>query len=461
MLRGIVVVLSLLVMAAASAAPRESSGVAPSGAWYSIAVPEGWQAGDALVLYQHGFNFELPDSAPGLGPLAKVMLDEGYAVAATGYSQRGWALFTAIRDNRELLGIFDAEFGAPGEIVPFGGSMGGLIALRLAEARGLPPVKGVYALCPAAAGARLWDAAIDLRLAYDVVCRDAGELPTGAEPLPWAFDLDMIPVDLDDVSDARKVLPALLPVIQCTGLGLPAGVRNGAMKRRLAQLMAFAGISDEDFFITNLAYATFVLGDLVRAPDKLAGRNPFTTAGVDYASNAAVESDIARIGADPEAAIALGLSSDFRGAIGTAKVLSIHTSRDQLVIPGNQDFLRARLDSAQLTSAIVTEDAPSHCGFTAAEGLAGWEALRAWKDGAAQPAVADLQQACGELVAGGDAEGPCRFDPEAEIEPFDAVVRPRPTASGIPVLPAPLPPPALKPPAHRRGGSAPGAASAY
>src|SRR6185503_16031330 len=119
---------------------------------------------------------------PGLGPLRDVMLAEGYAVAATSYRQRGWALFTAIADNRELLDVFTQQVGAPGEIVPFGGSMGGLIALRLAETRGLPPVHGAYALCPAAAGARLWDAAIDLRLAWDVVCHDAGDLPRGDEP---------------------------------------------------------------------------------------------------------------------------------------------------------------------------------------------------------------------------------------------------------------------------------------
>jgi len=460
MLRGIVVLLSLLVLSTATAATRQVDGIAPSGAWYRIAVPDGWAPGGALVLYQHGFDFEQAHAAPDLGPLADVMLAEGYAVAATSYRQRGWALFSAMRDNRELLGLFGERFGAPGEIVPFGGSMGGLVALRLAEARGFPPVKGAYALCPAAAGSRLWDAAIDLRLAYDAVCGDAGALPTGAEPLPWAFDLDMIPTDLGDLADQARVLPALLPVIRCTGLGLPEGLRNGAMKRRLARLMAFSGITDEDFFITNLAYSTFVLGDLVRAADKLAGLNPFTTAGVDYGSDADIESSIARIGPDPEAAIALRLSSDFRGAIGTAKVLSIHTSRDQLVIPGNQDFLRARLDADQLTSAIVAEAAPSHCGFTPAEGLAGWEALRAWKDGAPQPGVADLQQACDALVADGDAEGPCRFDPDATITPFDAMVRPRPDPWGIPALPVPLPPPALKLP-HRSGSRGVHATPAY
>lgn len=428
--RHLLIVLGLLGLLGACnlrAAPRTFSGQAPSGAWYSMAIPDGWKAGDALVMYQHGFDFKYPGKAPSLGPLRDVMLAEGYAVAATSFRARGWALFSAILDNRELLDIFEQHAGVPGEIVPFGGSMGGLIALQLTEARGFPPVHGSLALCPAAAGARLWDAAIDLRLAYDVVCRDAGDLPKGAAPLPWAFNLNMIPDDLGDLSDKALLVRALLPVVQCTGLGLPSSIRNGAMKRRLAELMAFTHISDEDFFVTNLAYSTFVLSDLVRAPDKLGGGNPFTTIGVNYSTDAAIDAGIARLRADPRAAIRLR-SSDFKGAVGSAKVLSMHTSRDQLVIPGNQDFLRNTIPADQLISAIVDEDTPSHCGFTVAEGLAGWEALRAWKDGALQPDVAALQQACSNLVADGIAAGPCRFDPDAEIVPFDSIVRPRPTS---------------------------------
>ena len=65
-------------------------------------------------------------------------------------------------------------------------------------------------------------------------------------------------------------------------------------------------------------------------------------------------------------------------------------------------------------------------GVTDAEGLAGWEALRAWKDGAAQPDVAALQEQCLALVASGVVGGECRFDPDAVIAPFDSIVRPRP-----------------------------------
>lgn len=413
------------------------SGQAPSGAWYRIEAPDDWRPGDALVLYQHGLDFGTADGPPSLGPLKSVMLAEGFAVAASAFNQRGWAMFTAVADNRELLGLFEQKLGAPGEIVPFGGSLGGLIALKLAEAPGFPPVHGAYSLCPAAAGSRIWDTAIDARLAYDVICRDAGSLPTGAQPLPWALDADDIPDDLGDLLDQALVLESLVPLNRCTGINLPSYLRNDAMKRRLAELMAFTRIDSEKFLVTNLGYSIYVMSDLVRAPDKLGGRNPFTTAGVDYGSNVEVQAEIARVRADPRAAARLQQVSDFRGRVGDAKILSIHTSRDELVIPSNQEFVRKALPPDQLTSAIVDEDEPTHCGFSDAEGLAGWEALRAWKDGAAQPDVAALQQLCDSLVDEGHTEGPCRFDAQAQIVPFDDVVRPRQQ-------------PPLQPPAHSR-----------
>lgn len=434
MLRYLCVVLGLLALTICGdlRAAQEYSGTAPSGAWYHIKIPDGWQPGGALVLYQHGLDFSTADSPPSLGPLESVMLAEGYAIAASSFRQRGWALFTAIDDNRELLALFEQQAGTPGEIVPFGGSLGGLIALKLAEASGFPPVHGSFALCPAAAGARIWDTAIDARLAYDVVCNDAGELSTGAQPLPWAFDLDNIPDDLGDLLDQAQLLDTLIPLNQCTGVNLSPEWRNDAMQRRLDELMAFTHITDEDFFVTNIGYATYVMSDLVRAPDKLNDHNPFTTIGVDYSSDPAIAAGIARISADPAAAAQLHRVSDFHGQVGAAKVLSMHTSRDQLVIPSNQEFVRDVLPANQLTSAIVDEDTPTHCGFTEAEGVAGWEALRAWKDGAPQPDVADLQQQCETFAASGQVDGPCRFDPDAQIAPFDSIVRPR--SSTLPPL---------------------------
>jgi hypothetical protein len=434
MLRSILLAATVSAAFSTAACAAEFTGEFASGAWYHIEVPDGWQAGDTVVLYQPGLDFETPSDPPGLGPLRSLMLSEGYAIASTSYASRGWALFSAIDDNRDVLAKFDELVGMPGEVVPFGGSMGGLVALKLAESDGFPPIKGAYALCPAAAGARLWDAGIDLRLAFDAVCGadDAGEFPQGDAPLPWALNLSDIPDGLGDLFDYARLFPVLVPLEQCTGADLPPLLRNDAMQRRLDELMDFAHITDEKFFVTNIAYATFVLSDLVRAPEKLAGRNPFTTVGVDYSSDPRIASTIARIAASPDAAEELHAVSDFHGNVGDAKILSMHTSEDQLVVPGNEDFVRDQVPADQRTIAIVDEDSPTHCGFTDAEGIAGWEALRAWKDGGSQPSVDDLQASCEDIVEANGIGGPCRFDANAEIVPFDDIVRPHPDVAAPP-----------------------------
>jgi len=419
---------AFLLLPAAVHAERVITGTTPGGAYYRIAVPDSWHSGDTLILFQHGLTFAPPGPNPDLGPIADLQLSEGYALAATSYRQRAWALFTAADDNAELLDAFKAQVGTPGAIIPYGASLGGLIALKLAEDARFAPVPGVYSACAPAAGSRVWDTAIDLRLAYDVVCSGAGELPTGAAPYPWAYNLADIPNNLSDLFDQTQLLQTLLPLNQCTGVNLPTDLRNDAMKRRLAALMNLVHITDEKFFVTNIGYATYALSDLVRAPDKLDDLSPFSTIGVDY-NDEAINAGIARTGGDPFASLYFRWASDFRGRIDPAtKVISIHTSQDQLVIPANQYVLRQTLPGTQLTSALVNESQPSHCGFTLAEGIGGWEALRGWIAGGAQPAVPNLQSACATAMSAG-AAGPCRYDANIDVPTFDSQVRPRQVAA--------------------------------
>jgi len=428
-----IVLLVLALLAAGSAhATRELTGTTSGGAYYHIKVPDNWKSGDTLILFQHGLTFEPPGPNPDLGPIESLQLSEGYALAASSYRQRSWALFSAPDDNAELLAVFKQQIGTPGAIIPYGASLGGLVALKLAEDSRFAPVPGVYAACPPAAGSRVWDTAIDLRLSYDAVCKGAGDLPKGDPPYPWAYNLDDIPDHLSDFFDEAQLLQTLVPLNQCTGVNLPASLRNDAMQRRLTELMNVAHISSEKFFVTNAGYATYALSDLVRAPDKLDDLSPFSNIGVDY-NDDNINANILRIQGDPFASLYFRWASDFRGRVSpNTKFVSIHTSQDQLVIPANQYVLRQTLPAAQLTSALVNESAPSHCGFTLAEGVAGWEALRAWIATNHQPQVADLQNGCNAAVSAG-ASGPCRYDAAIPVPGFDSQVRPRQQAGVLPL----------------------------
>ncbi|MEO6065719.1 MAG: hypothetical protein ABIP49_08090 [Lysobacterales bacterium] len=423
----------LASLALPALAVTEVTGTTPGGASYRIALPDGWQAGGPLVLMQHGYNHE-PNTNPSLGPLRETQLAAGYAIAASGYRQSGWALFTALDDNAELLAEFTRRYGAPGALYAVGGSMGGLISLKLAEdPRFRSRTLGVLAFCPVVAGVEAWDQAFDLRLIYDSVCDGVavGELPDGDPPYPWAYNLRDIPDDPGDLDPGNlDLLRALVPVAQCTGLGLPDVLRSSAQRVRLAQIKDTSGVGNEDFLITQLAYATFGLGDLVRSPDKLAGRNPFfnevqhrsEVRALRYLPNA-VNNAIRRVRqADPFARFDFERSSSLDGN-ATARIVTLRTDRDELVSGEHRRFLEAvypsrsgELLSADRQYATVRETTPSHCGFTAAEAHAGWDSMRV-------PALVEstLPSRCAAREAAG-YPGPCRFAPLSATAEFTNVI---------------------------------------
>ena len=179
-------ILILSFAAAPARAERDFTGTTASGAYYKIAVPDSWKDGDSLVLFQHGLSFDPPKPNPTLGPIASVQLSEGYAVAASSFSQRSWALFTAANDNVELLAAFKQKVGTPGAIIPYGGLAG---RLDCAQARRRPallaPVPGVFGMPAGGRIAGVGFDCIDLRLVATTWCAKTLAIwPTGAQPYP-------------------------------------------------------------------------------------------------------------------------------------------------------------------------------------------------------------------------------------------------------------------------------------
>jgi hypothetical protein len=441
----LLLVLSAALPAAAPDAHAQSAeqrwqATTSGGAVVVARVPAGWRPGDPLVVVNRGYSLDVDDD-PGLGPLVDLQLRQGFAVAASGYRTRGWAPYVALDDNALLLEAFETRFGRAGPVYAVGGSMGGLISLRMGEDRRFRGrIAGVYALCPPADGARAWDSGFDLRMVYDATCAGVGggELLTGSPPIDWAMDLSDIPRTLDLNGDSSAALRTAARVTQCLGVTLPPFLRTSSQRGRLAQVQALTGIRDERFLLTNLAYATFGLGELVRAADKAAGTNPFDNRWTRYASAlptadaaaSTIDARVRRVAADRFTRQRLLEVSNAQG-FGAAPVLSLHTSGDELVPAWHQRQLRARYrapaggDTPTLVSAIVTEAERSHCAFSRAELETGWNALRQWVADGRRPTVAELRQRC---LATGAAAGECRIDPVAS------------TDAALPAVPAPLQP---------------------
>lgn len=415
---------ALLLSAGAAQAVVEQRGQTASGAYFIAQIPDGWQPGGRLVLVNHGYDIEPVDSEPSLGPqpLRQRILDKGYAIAASSYSQNGWALFQTARDHRELVAAFIARFGRPGSIIASGGSLGGLVAMQQAEQGDLDvPVTGVYAICAPLAGSRVWEQALDLRLAYDVACDNvtAGELPRGDDAFPYILKAS----DLDDYASLSGGGELALRIAKCTGYGLPNWLVTSGMEQRFAQIQRATGV-DSEFFLENMFYATYGLGDLYRNPDKIGERAAISTRRVVY-PDAIVDRDIRRIDADLFASLDLKRFFQPLGRVGNARVLTSHTSGDGLVVAAHAHALEGKLPASQWSRAFVVESNPSHCDYSDAEVLGGFEALTDWVDGGPQPGALAIQASCQRERTANSSLGACRYDPAYQPGPLSDTLRPR------------------------------------
>ena len=116
---------------AASGAVHVEGSLGP-GALYALDKPEHWN-GD-LVLYLHGYSS--PNAAvalPDNGAIRDRLLAAGFAVAASSYSENGYAVPEAMRQSHQLRGLFVSQVAKPKRVFLFGVSLGGIVGMLLTE----------------------------------------------------------------------------------------------------------------------------------------------------------------------------------------------------------------------------------------------------------------------------------------------------------------------------------------
>ena len=415
-------------------------GQTASGAYYTIAKPEGWTEQDGLVIWNHGFQsfltgFEANDllsilnpswggyysgevqAKPGLGPYADTILAQGYAMAASSYSQTGWAVFDSHVSNSELYDRFlsivtDESLGAPGQFYIIGGSLGGIVTIRDIEADLVPDPDGALILCGAVAGSQNWYDAFDLRMIYEAIC---DSVPGAGLPQPWYERPELLFGEvefLDSLDKCTKISSRLLidendPTEIFTWELINPGAAN-----RLNEILEKSQIENIYFLGLSLWYAVFQIPRLINDPTQLNGLIPFENIGIDYDGSSVNQAALRTI-ALPSARDALLANYTPTGNIGSTKIVSIHTSHDGLVRVQNQSALINTLPENQLTVGIVDDsNSPSHCGFSADEGLAAWVELTDWVSGSLQPTPLDLQITC--LASATDQDN-CNYDPSLTV----------------------------------------------
>lgn len=157
------------------------------GSLYRLARPANWN-GD-LVIYAHGYTS--PSQPVALPPEGDQFIGmfgaQGFAVAFSSFSENGWDVKDGAQRTHQLLGIFTSKFGRPNRVYLGGASMGGLIAIKLAETHS-QAYAGVLAACSVAGGTRrLFEYHSHVRALFDVFY--PGVLPGNAASLPSGTDV--------------------------------------------------------------------------------------------------------------------------------------------------------------------------------------------------------------------------------------------------------------------------------
>jgi len=122
----------------------------PGGAGWAAEMPARWNG--TMLLYSRGYSPTLgaPDVAPK--QMRQMLLDAGFALAASDYGAGGWSVEEAVPAQLATIAAFSRAYGKPKRIIAWGSSMGGLVTTALAELP-RPAIDGALAMCASIGGA--------------------------------------------------------------------------------------------------------------------------------------------------------------------------------------------------------------------------------------------------------------------------------------------------------------------
>lgn len=351
---------------------------------YLIEVPSEWNG--ELVLWAHGVRgFSSAVYAESPPPaLRNALIQQGYAWAASSFSENGFVAGVATNDTLLLKWFFSEQFGRPARTYIAGNSMGGNVVTLSLE--NFPDeYDGGLSFCGVVAGEE-W---IDYLLAWVM----AAEFIAGVE-LP----LDEGSARVTAVVDTL-ILPALGPIDNpaTKGLAFRSVIRNLTGGPRPFFVEGYLKAFPANFGL--------VTGDPGRT---MPLTRAATTYGVDFKADSglgfdgdAVNEGVRRLAADmdlrdpgkhPDTAPTTGRLSD--------PLLTLHESGDLTVPISLEQSYREKAAAAGAGDLLVQRviRSSAHCGFSDREITRAWDDLRAWVGGGTRPSGDNLS---GDLTDAG------------------------------------------------------------
>ena len=340
------------------------------GALYKMVKPANWNG--TLLVYAHGSTTaNTPNTLPIIGAhFANALVPEGVAVVFSSFSESGWNIMDGAQRTHQLTGLFTSKFGRPTTTIVAGQSMGGLIAIKLAEDY---PTQyaGSLPICSVAGGTRLqadYNAHVWTLFEYFY----PGVLPGNAASLP--ADVDWDTQIYRPAVDAMRRHPEFVATIASLDQTPVPG-------------------ADFDAQVKGIAYALglnqFFLGSLVPS-----GAPYFDNRGTTYSSAAVpapelqtINMGVRRYSASPSVVNALVKNYTPSGKL-RQPMLMLSGSFDANVPAFNQTSYLAAATTAGSTQFLVqrTLISNAHCGYPFNDKVTAFRDLLKWTQTGAKPA---------------------------------------------------------------------------
>jgi hypothetical protein len=392
------------------------------GAHVLMARPANWNG--SLIVHIYGGPRMRPPSADMTDEdLVRFveMVREGYAWVATSRRRGGYGVTQGAEDADNARKLYIAAFGQPKLTIVHGQSWGGNVGAVLIEtfnrpdAAGKRPYDGALLTSGVlAGGTRSYDMRLDLRAAFQVVCK------THPKPDEPAYHLGIgLPQDAKlsrkDVEDRFNA---------CTGANKKAEERTQDEARALADLSAASRLP-ADSLPGHLGWATFVFRDISRFVTN--GQSPFGNIDVVYrgtSDDAAFNAAVPRLAAAAEAKAALAADSDPTGRIDIP-VLTLHAVRDTTAFVEHESEYRRVVEAAGNGERLVQMfvDDNQHSKMSPPHYPAALAALRGWIETGQRPDASSIAARC--EAARTSYPGDCRFMPGYQPGPWASRVNPR------------------------------------
>ena len=149
---------------------RIITGETGPGSLYQLYLPREWNG--TAVFYAHGIRDVLEPVSlrdqDNLGAIRDQLGQRGIAVAYSSYSENGYAEKDGVQRTHQLRGQFTSQFGTPARSLIVGHSLGGLVALNVAE-KFADQYDGAAAFCGVVGGTQAeFNHMVTTRLLFDL-----------------------------------------------------------------------------------------------------------------------------------------------------------------------------------------------------------------------------------------------------------------------------------------------------